>query len=233
MIWRTCGSVRRSSARSAYSTRAVGFVDAGGDEPQVLRGVGVVAQLAQAAGQLGRGPERRHPVAADQPRDRRVVDARLLGELSLRHLLGLELGSKPFVERSSVLGRHVSAWALRPDRPMALRPMPRWPNYRCGARRSCITRWYRASTAPRRPESRSVWCGRAGSRAAWPERRPRTKVRGPSRRPDGHAPARSRRRAGADRQAAVAAERRRRRLHDPRPCRAASARRRRRSSRGR
>ena len=26
MIWRTCGSLRSSSARSAYSTRAVGFV---------------------------------------------------------------------------------------------------------------------------------------------------------------------------------------------------------------
>ncbi len=26
MIWRTCGSDRSSSARSAYSTRAVGFV---------------------------------------------------------------------------------------------------------------------------------------------------------------------------------------------------------------
>ena len=111
MIWRTCGSDRRSSARSAYSTRAVGLVAPGGDEPQVLRGVGVVAQLAQPAGQLGRGPERRHPVTADQPGDRRVIDARLLGQLPLRHLLGLELGSKPFVERSAVLSGH-AAWAL-------------------------------------------------------------------------------------------------------------------------
>ena len=40
-----------------------------------------------------------------------MIDARLLGELALRHLLGLELGSKPFVERSAVLGGH-AAWAL-------------------------------------------------------------------------------------------------------------------------
>jgi hypothetical protein len=32
-----------------------------------------------------------------------MVDARLLGQLSLGHLLGLELASKPFVERSAVL----------------------------------------------------------------------------------------------------------------------------------
>ena len=32
MIWRTCGSPRTSSARSAYSTRAVGF-----DEPDDIR----------------------------------------------------------------------------------------------------------------------------------------------------------------------------------------------------
>ena len=107
MIWRTCGSLRTSSARSAYSTRAVGFGGARRHQAEVLRRVGVLAQLAQAAGQLGGGSERRHPVAADQPRDRRVVDARLLGELPLGHLLGLELGSQPFVEGSSVLGRHM------------------------------------------------------------------------------------------------------------------------------
>src|SRR5207344_2526398 len=53
----------------------------GGDEAQVLRSVGVVPQLAKAAGQLGRGAERWHAVAADQPGDRRVVDAGLLCEL--------------------------------------------------------------------------------------------------------------------------------------------------------
>ena len=106
MIWRTCGSQRSSSARSAYSTRAVGFVAPEATRPEVLRRVGVVAQLAQATSELRRGPEGRHPIAADQPGDRRVIDARLLGELALRHLLGLELGSKPFVERSAVLGGH-------------------------------------------------------------------------------------------------------------------------------
>ena len=92
MTWRTCASLRQSSERSAYSTRAVGLVVAGADEAEVLRRVRVVAQLAQAAGELGRGAERRRPIAADQARDRRVVDARLLRELALRHLLGLELG---------------------------------------------------------------------------------------------------------------------------------------------
>jgi hypothetical protein len=36
-----------------------------------------------------------------------MVHARLLSELPLRHLLGLELGSKPFVERSAVLSGHM------------------------------------------------------------------------------------------------------------------------------
>jgi hypothetical protein len=106
MIWRTCGSRRSSSARSAYSTRAVGFVAPDATRPEVLGRVGVVAQLAQTAGQLRRRAERRHPIAADQARDRRVIDARLLGELALRHLLGLELGSQPLVERATVLGGH-------------------------------------------------------------------------------------------------------------------------------
>ena len=107
MIWRTCGSVRSSSARSEYSTRAVGFIDAGGHQAEVLRRIGVVTQLAQAARQFRGGAERWHAVAADEPGDRRVIDARLLGELALRHLLGLELGSQPFIEGSAVLGRHV------------------------------------------------------------------------------------------------------------------------------
>ena len=34
MIWRTCGSVSRSSARSAYSTRAVGFIDPDATSPR-------------------------------------------------------------------------------------------------------------------------------------------------------------------------------------------------------
>ena len=111
MIWRTCGSLSISSARRAYSTRAVGFVGPGGDQAEVLRRVGILAELAQAAGELGRGAERRHAVAADQAGDRRVVDARLLGELPLRHLLGLELGSQPLVERATVLGGHASLGA--------------------------------------------------------------------------------------------------------------------------
>ena len=84
---------------------AGGRVDrTGGDEAEVLGRVGVLAELAQPPGELRRGPERWHAVAADQAGDRRVVDARLLRELTLRHLLGLELGSQPLVERATVLG---------------------------------------------------------------------------------------------------------------------------------
>ena len=61
-----------------------------------------------------------------------MIDAGLLGELTLRHLLGLELGSKPFVERSSVLGRHVVEGAPS-DRPGRLAGVvPRWLHYRLG-----------------------------------------------------------------------------------------------------
>ena len=126
MIWRTCASVSRSSARRAYSTRAVGFVAPAATSPRYCGRVGVVAELAQAAGQLGGGAERRHAVAADQSRDRRVIDARLLGELPLRHLLGLELGSQPFVERSAVLARHCGVGALRW---VSGGRLPRCPNY--------------------------------------------------------------------------------------------------------
>src|SRR4029077_5018212 len=94
------------------------------DETQVLRGVGILAQLAEAAGQLRRGDQRRHAVAADESRDRRVIDARLLGELALRHLLGLELGSKPFVERSAVRGRHRVGSELRARGRVTFRSAP-------------------------------------------------------------------------------------------------------------
>ena len=106
MIWRTCGSESASSARSAYSTRAVGFCGPTDTTPSAVLRVGVVADLAEPAGQLGGRAERGHPIAPDQPGDRRVVDARLLRQLALRHLLGLELGSKPLVECAAVLGRH-------------------------------------------------------------------------------------------------------------------------------
>ena len=79
---------------------------AGGDEPQVLRRVGVVAELTEATRQFRRGSQRRHAVATDEPRDRGVVHPRLLRQLPLGHLLDLELGSQPFIERSTVLGRH-------------------------------------------------------------------------------------------------------------------------------
>ena len=105
MIWRTCGSLSRSSARSEYSTRAIGLVGPmtpARGRPGCRRRPGVRA---------GRGPASLRFQAtafgpADQSRDRRVVDAGLLGELPLGHLLGFELGSQPFVERSAVLARH-------------------------------------------------------------------------------------------------------------------------------
>ena len=111
MTWRTCASHSYSSARSAYSTRAVGSRPPADDQTEIGRRVGVVAQLAQAAGELGGGPEGRHPIAADQSGDRGMVDTRLLRQLALRHLLGLELGPQPFVEGSAVLGRHAGCQA--------------------------------------------------------------------------------------------------------------------------
>jgi hypothetical protein len=41
-----------------------------------------------------------------------------LCELPLRHLLGFELGSKPFVERSAVLGGH-----MLPGRSVEIQPV--------------------------------------------------------------------------------------------------------------
>ena len=111
MIWRTCGSDEELVGAQRVLDACRRVRRACRDQAEVLRRIGVVAQLAKPASELGGGAEGRHPVAADQPRDRRVVDAGLLRQLALRHLLGLELGSKPFVERSAVLGGH-AAWAL-------------------------------------------------------------------------------------------------------------------------
>ena len=83
------------------------------DEAEVVRSLGFVAQLAQAAGELGGCAERRCAVAADQPRDRRMIDARLLRQLALRHLLRLKLSPQPLVEGSPVLDAHRILWVLR------------------------------------------------------------------------------------------------------------------------
>ena len=88
-------------------------LDAGGGQelPGPLGGeiggtVGLLADLAQAARQLGGGAERGHPVALDQPGDGRVVDPRLQRQLTLAHLLFLQLASQPAVERPRRLKRH-------------------------------------------------------------------------------------------------------------------------------
>ena len=110
MIWRTCASVRSSSARRAYRPEPSDW------SIPTRRDPGTAGCRRRRAAREDRGPAwwRCRGTASDrpdQPRDRRMVDARLLGQLALRHLLGLELRSKPFVERSAVLGGH-AAWAL-------------------------------------------------------------------------------------------------------------------------
>jgi hypothetical protein len=75
-------------------------------QPQVLRGVGVVTQFTQPASEFRGSSQRGHPIAPDEPGNGGMIHPGLLGELSLRHLLGFELGSQPLVERSTVLARH-------------------------------------------------------------------------------------------------------------------------------
>ena len=106
--------------------RAEGVLDASGgildpttDQAEVLRTVVVLAELAQAAGQLRRRSERRHAVAAHEAGDRRVVHARLLGELPLRHLLGFELRSQPLVEGSAIGPGHAPDHQFPPNRPIS------------------------------------------------------------------------------------------------------------------
>jgi hypothetical protein len=89
-----------------------------------LRRVGVVADLAQTAGELRGGSEGWHSVAANQPRDRRVIHAGLLCKLTLGHLLGLELCPQPLIECSAILSSHI-AW-LAPRYGVE----PRYWNYR-------------------------------------------------------------------------------------------------------
>jgi hypothetical protein len=86
-----------------------------------------------------------------------MIDARLLRELSLRHLLGLELGSKPLVERATVLGGHdVVGRSVH----LSKRLVTRCPHDHEPPRTSCITRWYRPHRRrPGRPRSR---CGAVG-----------------------------------------------------------------------
>ena len=203
MIWRTCGSLSRSSARSAYSTRGGRVHRPGRDETEVLRRVRVVPKLAQATGELGRRPEGRHPIAADQAGDGRVVHARLLRQLALRHLLGFELGPQPLVEGSAVLCRHVEVGApsgsaiVRGSSPRVI---------------ATIGWGLAASVSPvgtdgRDPRpgvgERTVRWGRAGSGAAGVGAAPGTFVRGPitagpapAVRPGRASPVRRSRRAG-------------------------------------
>ena len=126
---------------------------AGGYETEVFRRVGVVPQLAQAPGQLGRRAQRWHTVAADEPGDRGMVHAGLLGKLPLRHLLGFELSSKPVVERSAVLSGHMCLNA-----PLVYPFEGALAQLSAGCRHGCITHSYRAG-APRRRAQGRVWCG--------------------------------------------------------------------------
>src|SRR5207342_3792015 len=66
----------------------------------------LIVDLAQAPRQLGGGAQRRHAVSLDEPRDRRVIDARLQRKLPLAHLLLLQLAAQPAVEGSRCLKRH-------------------------------------------------------------------------------------------------------------------------------
>ena len=122
MTWRTCGSLRRSSERSAYSTRAVGWLVDDGRRPKYCGRLALVTQLAQAARQLGGGAERRRAVAAHEARDRRVIDTGLLRQLALRHLLRLELGPQPLVEGPTVLDAHGTPTALSSHRHVPAQP---------------------------------------------------------------------------------------------------------------
>jgi deoxyribonuclease-4 len=86
---------------------------------EVARAVGLLADLAQPARQLGGGAERRHAVTLDQTGDGRVVDTRLERQLALAHLLFLQLTAKPAVERPRRLERHAPCPCAAAHRPVA------------------------------------------------------------------------------------------------------------------
>ena len=179
MIWRTCGSVRRSSARRAYSTRAVGFIEPAATSPRYC---GV-----SASSRSSRSPRASLvAVPSDGIRSPRIsreivewstpdcwASCRCDIFLALSWARSHSLNARPFWVV-------ISERALRPDRPMALAGDTAMAQLSIGPERSCITRWYRRRTLPATPESRSVWCGRAGSGAAVAGASPGTKVRGPS-----------------------------------------------------
>ena len=79
---------------------------AGVETGEVRRTIGLVADLAQAARELGGRAQRRHAIALDEPRDRGVVNPGLQRELPLAHLLLLQLAAEPGVEGAGVLEGH-------------------------------------------------------------------------------------------------------------------------------
>src|SRR6188508_2243199 len=83
-----------------------------GHQAEVLRSLGLVAQLPEAASELGGGPKRGGSVTPNKARDGRVIDTRLLRQLALRHLLRLELGPQPIVEGPSVMDAHRITWCV-------------------------------------------------------------------------------------------------------------------------
>lgn len=68
------------------------FIEALGVKPVRVLG------YAQATGELRGCVERRYPVFTHEARDRRVINARLLGQLALRQPSRLELDLQPLVE---------------------------------------------------------------------------------------------------------------------------------------
>ena len=168
MIWRTCGSLSALVGTQRVLDAGRGVRGAGRHEAEVLRVSASSRSSRRPRASLVAVPEGRHPVAADQAGDRGVVDAGLLRQLALRHLLGLELGSQPFVERSAVLRSSWSHWA-----PLVLPPVRRghmqYPSRSVGA---YITRWYSRVGRSARDHAVAVWCGRGPVRGVTPSGRP-------------------------------------------------------------
>src|SRR6185503_17334229 len=89
---------------------------------EIPRSLGLVVDLAQAAGQLGGGAQRGHAVTLDQPGDRGMIDPGLQRQLTLAHLLFPELASEPAVEGPRRLERH----AVQSVRPVPTEMALRW-----------------------------------------------------------------------------------------------------------
>src|SRR5664280_2523508 len=152
MIARTWVSLSRSSSRRACSTPAAGGnpADAVAVDP-----VEAVCHAESVREQRG-GTERWGPVSTHQARDRRMVDARLLRQLTLRQLPRPELDTEPVAESAAAGLRRAHVRIRNPRRNLFIDHVAQTPDPGRMQRCRCFLQARRPFAGPEMPLPRDL-----------------------------------------------------------------------------